>query len=119
MYGLLPPEPGSLSGAWKIRYINIPLNTPDKLLAERGNGEAVFLKGFPVYDKGGRIGSIPHQIPVLLQDEPVVLVSAYGFGIASADIPGYGRKVKPAINDDSDTLRVTYPTGDIPDTALE
>ncbi len=113
MNALLPPEPGSLSGARKIRYLNIPFSTPDKLLAQGGNGEADFLKGFPIYHKGGRIGSIPHQAPIPLRDKAVVLVSACRFGIASADIPGHGRKVQTAINNDSDTLGVTHPAGHI------
>ena len=82
----------------KIRTIRF--HTADKLLPQGGNGEAVFLKGFPIYHKGGRIGSIPHQVIVPMQDEPVILVSAWFFGIPAADIPGYGRKVKPTINND-------------------
>lgn len=54
-----------------------------------------------------------------MSDEPVVLVSANGFGITQADIPGHstdipghGRKMETASNNDLYPLPVTDPAGD-------
>ena len=91
LHGFLPPEPGIFTRAGKILHLCIPLNTADKLLAERGNGEAVFLNRPPIYHKRRGLCPFPKQVPVPLRDKAVGLVSACGFRISPADIPGYRR----------------------------
>ena len=119
MYGFLPQEPGCLSDAGKIRDRALPRGSPDKLLAQGGNGEGGALNSPPVYYELGGMPAFPKQVPVPMQDEPVIPVSANGFGIRPSYPTGYRRKVQTAVHNNLYLFTLACPAGDKAYAALE